>query len=45
MERGGMPLHDPVGVNCKMGVTSENRGKCVKYMAYDDECVFDDFIS
>ena len=30
--RGGMPLHDPVGVNCKNGATSENQGADVKYM-------------
>ena len=24
MERGGMPLHDAVGINCKKGATSEN---------------------
>ena len=24
MERGGMPLHDAVGINCKKGTTTEN---------------------
>ena len=27
MERGGIPLHDAVGINCKKGTTSENQGK------------------
>ena len=26
MERGGMPLHDAVGINCKKGATTENQG-------------------
>ena len=32
MERGGMPLHDAVGINCKKGATTENQGSGVKYM-------------
>ena len=32
MERGGMPLHDVVGINCKEGATTENQGPAVKYM-------------
>ena len=36
MERGGMPLHDAVGINCKKGATTENQGSAVKYMV----CVF-----
>ena len=32
MERGGMPLHDAVGINCKKGTTTENQGSAVKYM-------------
>ena len=32
MERGGMPLHDAVGIDCKMGATTENQGSGVKYM-------------
>ena len=32
MERGGMPLHDAVGVNCKNFATAENQGSGVKYM-------------
>ena len=31
-ERGGMPLHEEVGINCKNGATTENQGSCVKYM-------------
>ena len=30
MERGGMPLHDAVGINCKKGATTENQGAGVK---------------
>ena len=32
MERGGMPLHDVVGLNGKKGATTENQGSAVKYM-------------
>ena len=32
MERGGMPLHDGVGINCKNGATTENQGSGVEYM-------------
>ena len=32
MERGGMPLHDAVGINCKKDATTENQGADVKYM-------------
>ena len=41
-ERGGMPLHDAAGINCKKGATTENRGSGVKYMGlgvYFDDCV------
>ena len=30
MERGGMPLHDAVGINCKKGTTTENQDSAVK---------------
>ena len=43
MERGGMSLHDVVGINCKKGATTENQGSAVKYMGYGvylDDCVF-----
>ena len=33
MERGGMPLHDVVGINGKKGAATENQGSGVKYMA------------
>ena len=33
LERGGMPLHDAVGINCKNGVTTEYQGADVKYSA------------
>ena len=42
MERGGMQLHDVVGINCKKGTTTENQGSAVKYMGsgvYLDDCV------
>ena len=32
LERGGMPLHDEVGINCKKGPTTENQGAHVKFM-------------
>ena len=32
MERGGMPLHDAVGINRIKGTTAENQGSAVKYM-------------
>ena len=32
MVRGGMPLHDLVGINYEKGETSENQGSAVKYM-------------
>ena len=32
LERGGTPLHDAVGINCKMGETTENQGANVKYI-------------
>ena len=32
MERGGMPLHDAVGINCKIGATTEKlRLRCQVY--------------
>ena len=32
LEKGGMPLYDVVGINCKKGATTENQGSAVKYM-------------
>ena len=32
MERGGMPVHGVVGINCKKGTTAQNQGSAVKYM-------------
>ena len=32
LERGGMPLHDAVGINCKNDETMKNQGAVVKYM-------------
>ena len=32
MERGGMPLHDAVGINGNNGATAEYQGADVKYM-------------
>ena len=31
-ERGGMPFHDSVGINCKTGATIENEGADGKYV-------------
>ena len=33
LQRGGMPLHDAIGINCKKGATTENQDADVKYMA------------
>ena len=32
LEKGGMPSHEAVGINCKKGVTSEYQGADVEYM-------------
>ena len=32
LKRGGMPLHDAVGINFKKGATTENQGSGVKYV-------------
>ena len=43
LERGGMPLHDAVGLNCKKGITSGNQRADVKYMVkgvYVDDCAY-----
>ena len=32
LERGGMPLHDAVEINCKNDATTESQGAGVKYM-------------
>ena len=32
MKRGGMPLHDAVGISCKRGATTENPGASVMYI-------------
>ena len=47
IERGGIPLHDAVGINCKKGATTKNQGSAVKYMGYgvylgDCVCVLSD---
>ena len=37
-----MPLHDAVGINCKNGSTTKNRGADVKYLGYGvyvDDCL------
>ena len=42
LERGGMPFHDAVGINCEKGATTENQGSGVKYMGEGvclDDCV------
>ena len=40
LERGGMQLHDAVGINCNKGATTENQGAGVKFMAKG--CMLDD---
>ena len=47
LERGGMPLHDAVGINREKGATTENQDADVKYMGqgvYVDDwvCVLSD---
>ena len=32
LQRGGKLFHDVVGINCKKGATTENKGADVKYM-------------
>ena len=32
LERGGMPLHDAVGISCKKDATTKYQGADVKYM-------------
>ena len=32
LERGEMPLHDAVGINCKKGTNTEYQAAVVKYM-------------
>ena len=32
LERGGMPLHDAVGINCQKRATTENQGAEVKFV-------------
>ena len=32
LERGEMPLHDEVGINCEKGATTKYQGADVKYM-------------
>ena len=32
LERGEIPLHDAVGINCKKGSATENQDADVKYM-------------
>ena len=42
LKRGGMPLHDAVGINCEKGATTVNQGADVKYIgkgAYVDNHV------
>ena len=34
MERGGMPLHDEVGISCKKEATAGNQGTDLKYMGH-----------
>ena len=38
LERGGMPLHDAVEINCKKGATTENQGSGVKVYGLRGVC-------
>ena len=40
LEKGGMPLHDTVGVNCKNGATTENQGAGASI--WTKRCILDD---
>ena len=42
LERGWLPSHDAVVINCKKGATTKNQGAGVKYMAKG--CMFDDCV-
>ena len=47
LERGGMPLHDAVGINFIKGAITEYRGADVKYMGLRVmmiRCVLSDWI-
>ena len=43
LERGGMPLHDAVGINYEKGATTENKGTGVKNMGYG-VCMLNDCV-
>ena len=32
LRRGGMPLHDAVGINCKNGATTDYQGADIRHM-------------
>ena len=38
LERGGMPLHDAVRINCKNGATTEKQGAGIKYLGLKGVC-------
>ena len=38
LERGGMPLHEAVWINCEKGATTENQGADVKYIGLRGVC-------
>ena len=44
LERGGMPLHDAVGINCAKEAATENQGAGVKYIICicAKGCILDD---
>ena len=42
LERGGIPLHDAAGVNCKKGATTVKKGVDANYM--DKVCLLDDCV-
>ena len=42
LERGGVPLHDAVGINCKKGANTENQGAVSSIWAKG--CMLDDCV-
>ena len=42
--KGGMSLHNAVGINSKNGATTENQSADCKYMGKGKGCPFDDCV-
>ena len=46
LEKGGMPLHDAIKINCKKGANTENQGAGGKYMGQGHfSCTFLTWVS